>query len=484
MSDDSANPISAIISFCAGLLSSDSKEDISATENEDTSPYPVRYTPEKQAKLNMLCENLFQQKSLIEKGHLQFLDMGQAKTKLGSDWHLLHEAVYKVVEETISKHTDKTDICIRYQDNAYAIILPVVTPEESEAKTSAIAEEIRTQMASHDEAQLRTTTVANGFNFMDQDTLMWDEELKDSLAPIRDTTIKERKKREAAKKSPSVDTSTQALDSIDSSSYEPPSATTAPRVWSDDPHDEGTSALNYTYMPIWDVEKNMIATYLCLGSKKDEEDTQDPFTAHNNIFADIPMSQETKNDILILKKCNEDISDMQKQGKKALILCPIRYETLLRSQGYELYIQELQKISDENKQYLMLMVIGMPDSIVEMNIKRFSEPLSNHCRTLLSMATLDSQTDFAILKRCKFAGIAMQLINAPGQEQQLFQKIKTLTGKIRRAKIKTIATLNTPSPDVASALARSGSYSMIGGPGIRPSADTPQDIVQFKLDDL
>ena len=101
------------------------------------------YSPEKQQKLEDLCESLFENKELITTGKLKLLGLTKIKRKLGKMWEGLQPIVYAEVEAAMAKYMVPEDIFIRYQDDSYVILFADAGLEESQVKAGLIAEEIK-----------------------------------------------------------------------------------------------------------------------------------------------------------------------------------------------------------------------------------------------------------------------------------------------------------------------------------------------------
>lgn len=432
------------------------------------------YSPEKQKKLEAMCEQLFDQKELLTTGKLQLLGLSKIKRKLGKTWAGLQPIVYKEVEEAIAKYMMPKDLFIRYKDDSYVIIFAEAGPEESQIKARLIAEEIKRRLFEHEEEELNNIEVEESVSVFATRDLKKGKNLDETM----DIIFQDRKETEVPKKTkPKQKVEISATIEID------PYADTQEVVSAEKKKEAAKrKSLNCTYAPLWDVNKNLLTTYLCLaqGSCMGE----DPFDNHELLFLGAPPSLKAEQDLRILKTVAQDLKEIVEGQRKLFIACPVHYETLTRAESYERYILECQKIPDLHKKYLVFMLLNLPEQFHESNIQKFSVPLKKHCSAIFAQVPLNTNIDFALIRECRFDALGVRLKkSATGSEKNVIDKLGLFSQKAKKALIGKVFVLDVTSLSVTTSAVCAG-VDYLGGAAIHECVEKPNSIYRFMHQDL
>ena len=432
----------------------------------------VAYSPEKQKKLEAMCEQLFDQKELITTGKLQLLGLSKIKRKLGKMWAGLQPIVYAEVEEAITKYMMPKDIFIRYKDDSYVIIFANAGPEESQIKATLIAEEIRRRLFEHEEEELNNIEIEESVSVFATRDLKKGKNLSETM-----DIVFEGKDNKQIKEKPKSKEKIEIPATIE---VDPYAETQKPEI-EKKKISEKAQPLNCTYAPLWDVKKNLLTTYLCLaqGNKPEE----DPFDNHEAFFIGVAPSVKAQLDLKILKTAIRDLAEIIDANRKLFIACPVHYETLTRAESYEKYILECQKIPAEHKKFLVFMLLNLPDTLHESNIQKFSVPLKKHCSSIFAQVPLNPKMDFALIRECRFDAVGVRLKKVTGSEKNMIETLESFSQKAKGSLISKIFVLDVTSLSVTTS-AVCADIDFLGGSSIHESVDKPNNIYRFMHQDL
>lgn len=432
------------------------------------------YSPEKQKKLEALCESLFEQKELITAGKLQFLGLGKIKRKLGKSWPGLQSIVHNTAEEAIKKYLMPADIFIRYKDDTYVIIFANAGPEEAQIKATLVAEEIKRQLFTYEDEDLKSIEIDNGSALIPSKKLTPTKSIYD-LADRVSGHININKRSSQPVPFPAKKITISPTVEVDP--Y-PQRKIKAPAPIADNnPHN-----YRFSYLPLWNVKENILTTYLCLA--RQSGDHGDALDDHEHIFTGMSPSQKTTTDIQVLRVVAAELEEMIDDGRDMNLACPVHFSTLFHNESYQKYIVECQKIPDAHKAQLIFLLLDLPATVHESNIDKFSIPLKKHCTAIYAEVPLDTKVDFAMLRNCRFEAVGFRLKNIRmGQEKQLIAMMEKFANKARRALMKNIFALDVTSLSITTS-AVCADYDLLGGSIVHDIVLKPDHVYRFKHDNL
>jgi hypothetical protein len=205
-----------------------------------TTPRKTHLSPEKQQKLENLYRQLLSNKELVTSGKIQFIGLEQIKKRMGASWAGLNTFVYKITEEIIIKHIDKTDLFLGYKDDVYVVIFTQASTEEAKEKMALITDEIRRRLFTLDEEELKRIEIKKSVKQIKTKSF-----LEGAFPEIIDTGFSDDMlfKQKGQKIS---ELYSEKMD-VSAESYKAESSINA----------QGLSAiynLNYIYIPLWEVK--------------------------------------------------------------------------------------------------------------------------------------------------------------------------------------------------------------------------------------
>lgn len=462
-----------VIKFCKNLIPSRTPPPSPSVKKISSENYST-YSPEKQKKITDLCEKLFQQTELIAAGKIQFLGLGKVKKKLGKMWPGLQPIVYAEVEASINKYLMPGDLFIRYKDDTYVVIFAKASAEEARIKLTLIAEEIKRRLFDHEEESLRDMDLQQVVSILHTNDLKPQNKNEDLL----DVTFKNIEKKENLYSASSPAAPPKEIKipetfevETDNKAQNTPATTSQPK----------DTATKYTYIPFWDVQKNLITTYLCLSQSKSA--IEDPFDSYNVHFMGATPKIKAKQDLDLLNIVATELQELVGGNQKSLIACPVHYETLTREETYKQYVFACQKIPNENKKFLILVLMDIPEEIHIPNVRKFSIPLKNHCHSFFAQVRPGINSDYGPFKKCGFDALGIRLKNSNKSEKGRIEILENFPQMASRSGIDQIFSLDVTSLSLTTTAVCSG-FTLLAGKAIHEKVNRPDKVHRFLHQDL
>ncbi|MBU0799615.1 MAG: hypothetical protein KKA05_01295, partial [Alphaproteobacteria bacterium] len=401
------------------------------------------FSPQKQAALEKMCDQLFKKEGFVTAGKLQFIGLTAVKKRLGKRWLGLSRVVYETVEDVIATHVKKSDISIRYKEDTYVIIFAQQSPEESARTSQLIVAEITQRLFALNDDEIKKI------------------ELKSSLHHLREKGMKWR-------------------DIISEDTlYTAEVATAAPKPL---PNPAPAADYSYIYMPLWDVRRNALTTYLCLIARPDQQGND--FEYYQNILGRTTITEKANIDIAVLNNVTHDLQNMATEGRALLIACPVQHETLLDHKSFELYKKRLSEIPAAQRKFLILLVLSAEAPKPTKNSYWFVESLLPLCRHVYAELSLRSDVNFEYLRTAGIAAAGIRLPQGGRQsEAEIINTLNSFGARAKAVKFPGIFVLDIPSLSLATSAVCAG-YGYLSGAAIHESVTKPDSIYRYEDADL
>jgi hypothetical protein len=449
------------------------------TVRDDRSASKGKLSKDKRKKLELLCEQLFANEALMATGKFHFIGLGKIKSKLGKSWVGQKPIVYDVVEQAIQKFTSKGDMHFRYKEDIYVVVFPAVEPEIGKARALLISEDIRQQLFDHNDQELQD--IASD-QIVEIDAYLRARDASQNPDIVQSSSYNLLKPKPKPEQQPNIG----ATIEVDPNSKKPVVAgkagiPKAPKV-PDTNQITDPEAINYTYVPLWNVKFNALTSYICLAQQHSTM-SDDPFDSHEAVYFGASPSIKCNLDLRVLRTVANQLMDLNAHGKKLQIVCPVHYDTLVKRSSHDQYILGCQKIPDDHKRQLIFLVIGIPEQIHASNMGKFFGALKSHCNAIHAQVSLRSQIDFNIFSNSHFSAVGVRLKRAKGSEKQLIKTLTTFGEIAKKGMIRQVFALDVPSLSITTSIVCSG-FDFLGGPAIHASVDIPDNIYRFAYEDL
>lgn len=446
-------------------------------------------SPEKQAELNKLCEQLLRKQELVTSGKLQFLGLNKIKRRLGKKWPGLSQIVYQTAEEIINHYLDeRTDFFVRYKDEIYFLIFTEATLEEGRAKATLIAADIRKRLFEMDQKELRDLELRESVSIISHKH-MEDLAFCDFLGQMADKTGDNpashppEKRKKLSKARPSHQHQPRkhspplpAIDCIevDAKDCRPGKLMPAKSLL--------PAKLEYAYLPIWDMSNNALSTYLCLARSPKQEYTS-LFDAHKSLYDHITAEARLALDIDILRTVVKTLRTMRKEATDAHIACPVEYATLHDFASYERYKKIIANIPPELRSKLIFYVTDIAHTLPVDDAYWFATPLKEYCHRIFAEVPLRRDINFHYLHNLHLDAVGFRLEGVDTANKRALQMINQFSYRAKALQIPMtfIFELNDITQETAAIFTE---YDYVAGDAIHAAVSKPDNKHSFHGEDL
>lgn len=418
---------------------------------------PLTYSPEKQKEIEILCNRLFRQKSLITSGKLQLIGLGKVKKRMGRGWEGLQPLVYQIVEDVISKYMAKGDIFLRYQDDRYVIIFGSASCEEGEMKAMLIAEEIKSNIFALNKEELKDFDIEKHVSEVETAPLI-DKPFHVTAGYLanQETDIKRQEKKADFKPVVirSIEVGTDYAETI-------PSAIEQER-WI------AVKKLDCSYAPLWDVQKGALTTYLC--------------RAPQSPAGKKALAGDAR-DMALLETVIAELQRMSQEEQKFFIICPVRHETLYRNSDFKKYTALCQHMTAEQKKTLILMITDPLENLPKKSAYWFVSPLKGYCSSVFVEVPIKQKTDFFYFYQSGFDAMGISLRKMDAGESAKIDTMNAFGAQARAAMMPGTFVLDVSTLSLATSAACAG-FRYLGGAAIHEDVPVPDKMYRYKHEDL
>lgn len=431
-------------------------------------------SPEKQAKLEALCQQLFKNRDWITSGKFQLIGLNEIKKKMGKQWEGLSKIVYETTEDVFDKYMDKGDVFIRYHDDSYIIIFAHATLEESREKIERIAEEIKQRLFALDEEELRNIQIRRLVNEMNSESFMESGFLDDMFGPaddgLEDLNIEFPEEEEE-------DFSDDVLQTAVGTDYQ------IQKVLENEDTFE-MPELAYSYLPLWDTKRGALTTYLCLARNKNEAENISLYQTHKTLYQRISPTGKLVLDKAILAQVASRLQKILEEQKKFFIVCPIHHETVYNMESYERYKEALLNIPQEYRQFLLLLIMDTGGSSKRLkNPYWFAKPLRTMSPHVFAEIPLWRNINFNYLNNSGVDVVGVRIDKQKANEQETITLLNNFSAKAKLLKISQTFILDVPSLSITTSAICSG-FDFLGGSAIHDPVEKPDNVHRYQHADL
>jgi hypothetical protein len=389
---------------------------------------------DKKAELETLYTQLIRKSDNVTSGQLQFLGLAEIKEKMGARWPKLQSKVYAAAEEVIQRYVTLSDIYFLFKEDRYVIIFTQSSDEEINRKVAAISDEIMRRFAEFEEEEMQTLQISQEIKKVDVETFL-DNEFSDML----DYVFKQY--------NPGYQPGGLSLDT--------PTARTAPKV---------EISLVYQYLPLWDVDKKSLSTFLCLS--QDTEASRPIFEGYKALFQNKTLQEKTAFDIAMLERIVNELEKMEYEEREAVLICPVQHETLYNFSSYDEFKNICQTIPNSQRESLIFLVTNAENfSLPAKDPYWFVPLLKDYCGGVYIDVPMRENMVFSGLKNSGAAGMGVQYTSVMKTEEENLHLLSGFMSQVKYLRMKRTFAWDITNLNSAQSLARMG-FSYLGGPAI------------------
>lgn len=244
------------------------------------------------------------------------------------------------------------------------------------------------------------------------------------------------------------------------------------------PFDWSEAEVIFSYLPMWQVSKKAINSYLCQLALKANEQIH-PIEA---MFDDeIDESVIAALDRLVLRKVLQDIHILLRSEHRNIVVVPVHFSTLVSSRARREYLGVCTLVRPEHQPYLVWELIYPHIGISNGPVQQAASVLKPHARAILLRVDLD-YPQFDDLAPAGVYAVGTDLADRTQSEAELIHKLEIFKTRAERSGLKAYLH-GARSLSLATAAVCAG-FDHIDGGIIAPPIDNPEGIQTYRIESV
>lgn len=368
-------------------------------------------------------------------GNVQLIGLDEIKRQFGDLWAGVRDAAHKAAEEVIRAHLSPLDLFAPVKDESYVVLFGQLDREAATAKARTIAAEITKRLCGDVENGALVTVRAvaleiarppNGFKSI--------AEIQAGLAHAHtDAAARARAEGQRIGKN-----------------------------------------IQFGYWPTLNLKKRLIAIYDCNIMRR--ADAGYMLTGDDAYPPDSTGEIAAGLDTIALDAAHQGLKAIEQQGKRAVLLLPVHYETLAFRAFRDRYIQGCRAFPESAQRNLAFHVLGMPEGLpqarlVEVVSQFRAWVLGFVCRLRLENPEIERFAGSGLVGISTDAGST----TAPTPVQ--FEHMRAFAEAARTAKLRSMF-INARTVSLGSAAVRAG-FDFVNGDAIVRMVSRPGRVYQL-----
>jgi len=418
----------------------------------------VSVTRESVRDLEKRLKDLLSQPRLLGAGRINMFNLDTLRDRLGERWPTMRERVHAATEKVLSRHLSPRDIHFRTSDDEYIIVFAVVEKQMANLLCGKIVEDLhRLFFGDEDLNVLRVSTAVGTF---EGKLIYKTSSLGDILRGIHDSTSSNTDERESATPEASAASSVSDL-----------------RVIFRDYHE--VDRVNSMYRPVWDVERQVITTYMYTPVRRSPGGSM---TEGPAVFELINSSERlTKINVAALVEAVETLDELYRNKFRLMISIPVCFETLAPRKARLEYLVACGNIPDYLRGFIVFELLRFPTGVPNGRMTDLINELRPFCRWTFLRCDL-TQPRFSNLVGTGLTGVSVVVPDDREAEARTMEGMNTFVAAAERAGLRTCA-VGVASTSLALA-ARGAGFTFIAGDPVGRIDDIPQHMLRFNWLDL
>lgn len=260
-------------------------------------------------------------------GNVQLIGLDEIKRQFGDLWAGVRDAAHKAAEEIIRANLSPLDLFAPVKDESYVVLFGELDAAAATIKAKAIAAEITRRLCGD---------VENG-----------------ALVTVRAVALEMARPPSGFKSLAEVQ-----------AGFANAEADAAARARA-----EGqriTKGIQFGYWPTLNLKKRLIAIYDCNIMRR--ADAGYMLAGDDAYPADSTGEIAAALDVVALDAAHQGLKAIDQQGKRAVLLLPVHYETLAFRTFRDRYIQGCRAFPESAQRNLAFHVLGLPDSLPQVRL--------------------------------------------------------------------------------------------------------------------
>ncbi len=240
--------------------------------------------------------------------------------------------------------------------------------------------------------------------------------------------------------------------------------------------------LQCAYMPVWEVKRGALTTYVCLARGNQTEASL--YEAHKTLFAGQAAEEKLRMDIGVLNYVIDELKDMEAAGRKLFVVCPVQLETLHNFKNYERYKAACDAIPLSCRPFLIFLV--MMDEQMRLPTKEtywFAAPLKQYCCQVFSELLMRKDMNFQYIKHAGIDAVGVRFHKTSGSEQDAINMLTAFDSRAKYFKIRKSFVFGVETLSATTSLICAG-FDYLGGGAIHDDVAHPDTVHRYRYEDL
>lgn len=251
--------------------------------------------------------------------------------------------------------------------------------------------------------------------------------------------------------------------------FDPDEARAMPAGWS------------WSYQPLWRVRNRLLTAYVLRGFSPVADEfrviAKDSPTKEVLIQTDQPGPV----DMPLLDLAVRDLHRTMNEGRQAIMIVPVRFATLDRTNLRTLYLHIISQLPQEARKYLVPEIVGVPADLITFRLEERINQLRPFSRAILIRASLADQR-FRQWRNLGLHAVGIDMSQYLGSEADIMAGVEQFAAAAEDARLHTYA-YGIPSLSLTTATVVSG-IDYVGGDLIAPPTRQPLKVAEFDTDML
>jgi len=388
-----------------------------------------------------------QHRAQAEEAVVHYISLAKLRTQLGAKWEKAAARIDGIARQEIERRLSPTDVFKCMDGLNYLVLFARMTLPQAQLKCALIAEDIGRRLLGAD---------------MDASAL----EVKTAMVQPDGSVVL-------------VDVpSVQALaDALQEAQAETGQLAETEVEMAEPGFDVAASfvGIRFVYRPMWDVQRNALATYVCVPAVDDQSgatvtgEAAIPDVAHPDVAFEL--------DTRVLTQVIEDLKILESVGRKLLLIAPVHFETIATRRRRDAYIRLCQAISPASVKLVIFELIGVPEQIPPGRLFELAAHFRSVSRAVILRTPVTRSQIYFPYETGIFA-VGADLSGAEQGEAELMRHMERLAAATAKAGLRSyIHGLGSVSLTTA---AVGAGFDYIDGDTITNVVDAPRSAYRFE----
>lgn len=377
--------------------------ELASAEVEEPSPHHIDHEQFAQRFADFERRNKMAVDALIT-GSVQMIGLDEIRQRYGEHWPQIREAARRIARQCIARRLEDTDLYVEVRDEMYLILFGTLGRVAAEQKARQIAADITRRVCGE---------VPGG-------PAVW----------VRGIAVE-------------VDRPTRGIDTVAALEQAFQAARQRAEARAKATVDLIGRQVEFLFRPTMNLRKRLISIYECVLLRSAPEGA--PAQPAERIEDESGGLLHAHLDRMTLRRVAKALEHAGKPGQRAILMCPVRYETLATREFRTIYAEALRELPETSRGNLLFHVLELPDGVPQSRLRdvlSFIAPsgVGIVCRQPLDRPDLDWLDGTGLL------GVSAE---APGQDQSTLKLLDEMSEFVRGARHAHLRTLFTGAHGVS-----------------------------------